>query len=229
VPLLAFPAVVRARPWRRWLVYGLVVVAVIGAVVVSLLLVGGRVALASFRSPAGWSSWQTVWALLDGNLRTGLLVAPADHFDLSVATIPVGNPARVPEWIRLVVFGLIYTGVFWQARLRESPRRLVAFVCVTLVLFFLWSKGWSPQWQTLLFPLLLLVLPLRRSVLFILVLSFVNLAEWPVLLSRGLNQWLYLTVVLRTALFVLLLAELARRLGWWSSAAQADGGTEDRT
>lgn len=212
VPLLAFPAVVRARPWRRWLVYGLVVVAVIGAVVVLLLLVGGPVALASFRSPAGWSSWQTVWALLDGNLRTGLLVAPADHFDLSVATIPVGNPARVPEWIRLVVFGLIYTGVFWKARLRESPRRLVAFVCVTLVLFFLWSKGWSPQWQTLLFPLLLLVLPLRRSVLFILVLSFVNLAEWPVLLSRGLNQWLYLTVPLRAGLFVLLVVELWRRV-----------------
>ena len=64
VPLLAFPAVVRSRPWRRWLVYGLVLVAVIGAVVVLLLLVGGPVALASFRSPAGWSSWQTVWALL---------------------------------------------------------------------------------------------------------------------------------------------------------------------
>ena len=148
MPLLAFPAVMRARPWRRWLVYGLVVAAMIGAVVALLLFVGGPVALASFRSPASWSSWQTVWALLDGNLRTGLLVAPADHFDLSTAAIPVGNPARVPEWIRLVIFGLIYTGVFWKARLRESPRRLVAFVCVTLVLFFLWSKGWSPQWQT---------------------------------------------------------------------------------
>ena len=73
------------------------------------------------------------------------------------------------------------------------------------------------------------MLPLRRSVLFILVLSFVNLAEWPVLLSRGLNRWLCLTVVLRTALFLLLLAELARRLRWWSSKAQAHGGTEDLT
>ena len=73
------------------------------------------------------------------------------------------------------------------------------------------------------------MLPLRRSVLFILVLSFVNLAEWPVLLSRGLNQWLYMTVVLRTVLFVLLLAELAHRLGWRTSEAQTDGGTEDRS
>jgi len=178
VPMLVFPAVVRTRPWRRWLLYGLIAAVVVAAVALPLLLIGGDVALTSFRSPAGRSSWQTVWALLDGNLCTGLLGAPADHFDLAMATAPSGNPARLPEGIRLLVFGL------------------------------LWSKGWSPQWQTLLFPLVLLALPLRRGVLFILVLSFVNLAEWPVLLSRGLNQWLYLTVPLRTGLFVLLLVDL---------------------
>jgi hypothetical protein len=221
VPLLAFPAVVRTRPWRRWLTYGLVAVAVIGVVVVPLLLVGGPVALASFRSSTAWSSWQTVWALLDGNLRTGLLVRPTDHFDPAVATPPVGNPARVPEWARLAVFGLVYAGVFWKARLRESPRGLVAFVCLTLILFFLWSKGWSPQWQTWLFPLLLLALPLRRSVLFILVLSFVNLAEWPVLLSRGMNEWLYLTVLLRTATFVLILVYLGQMV--WGGRREAGG------
>jgi hypothetical protein len=210
VPMLVFPAVVRTRPWRRWLTYGLIAAVVVAAVALPLLLVGEDVALTSFRSPAGRSSWQTVWALLDGNLRTGLLGAPADHFDLAMATAPTGNPARIPEWIRLVVLGLVYALLFWRARLGENPRRLVAFVCLTFVLFFLWSKGWSPQWQTLLFPLVLLALPLRRGVLFILVLSFVNLAEWPVLLSRGLNQWLYLTVPLRTGLFVLLLVDLWR-------------------
>ena len=238
VPLLAFPAVVRTRPWRRWLVYGLIAVAVMGAAVVPLLQVGGPVAVASFRSPAGWSSWQTVWALLDGNLRTGLLGAPANHFDLALATTPVGNPARVPEWARLVIFGLLYAIIFWRARppspnpsLRwrgEGPRRLVAFLCVTFVIFFLWSKGWSPQWQVLLFPLLLLVLPLRRSLLFILVLSFVNLAERPVLHSRGLNQWLYLTVPLRTGLLLLLLVELGRRYRWWRGPVrsfESEGGT----
>jgi len=208
VPLLVFPAVVRTRPWPRWLAYGLTAAAVIGAVVVPLVWAGGAMAVASFRAPGGWSSWQTVWALLDGNLRTGLLGAPSNHFDLALATMLVGNPARVPEWARLVFFGLLYAIIFWRARPGESPRRLVACVCLTLVVFFLWSKGWSPQWQVLLFPLLLLALPLRRGLLFILVLSFVNLAEWPVLLSRGLNQWLYLTVLTRTGLLVLLVVEL---------------------
>jgi hypothetical protein len=212
VPLLLFPAVMRTRPWRRWFTYGLIVVAVVGVVVLPLLLAGGHMARVSFLAPTGWSSWQTVWALLDGNLRTGLLVAPSQHFDPAAAVTPVGNPARVPAWATLLVFGLIYIVVFWKARPRQSPRRLVSFVCTTFLLFFLWSKGWSPQWQVLLFPLLLLVLPLQRSVLFILVLSFVNLAEWPVLLSRGLNQWLYLTVPLRTGLFVWLVVELWRRV-----------------
>jgi len=210
VPLLVFPAVVHTRPWRRWFTYGLMVTAVIGAVVAPLLLVGGQMAWVSFRAPAGWSSWETVWALIDGNLRTGLLVAPSEHFDVDAATIPVGNRARVPGWVRLIILGLLYAVIFWKARLGRSGRRLVAFVCITLLVFFLWSKGWSPQWQTLLYPLVLLALPLRRGVLFILVLSFVNLAEWPVLLSRGLNQWLYLTVPVRTALFLLLVVELWR-------------------
>ncbi len=211
VPLLLFPAVMRARPWRRWFGYGLVVAAIIGVVALPLLLLGGRMAWVSFLSPIGRSSWQTVWALMDGNLRTGLLVAPSDHFDPAIAMTPVGNPARIPAWVTLLAFGLIYGVIFQKARLRESPRRLVSFVCTTFILFFLWSKGWSPQWQVLLFPLLLLILPLQRSVLFILALSFVNLAEWPVLLSRGLNQWLYLTVPLRTALLVLLLVETIKR------------------
>ncbi len=212
MPLLIFPAVARTRPWRRWLAYGLVTAAVIGIVAAPLLILGGPMALASFRAPMSWSSWSTAWALLDGNLRTGLLGGTDIHFDLPSATKPVGNPSLVPEWIKLAAFGILYTVIFWQAQVRQDLRRLVALVGATFVTFFLWNKGWSPQWQVLLFPLVLLVLPLRRSVLFILVLSFVNLAEWPVFLSRGMNPWLYLTVPLRTALHILLLIELVRAM-----------------
>jgi hypothetical protein len=213
MPLLVFPAVLRTRPWRRWLAYGLVTAVVIGAIATPLLILGGPMALASFRAPLSWSSWSTAWALLDGNLRTGLLGGTDIHFDLLKATKPVGNSSLVPEWIKLVVFGVLYAVMFWKANVRQDLRRMVALVGATFVTFFLWSKGWSPQWQALLFPLLLLVLPLRRSVLFILVLSFVNLAEWPVMLSRGMNQWLYLTVSLRTMVLLLLLVDLVRALG----------------
>ena len=219
LPVLVFPVLAKTRSWQRWLVGGLLVAAVIGAAAVGLLIAGGPVAVASFRSLTSRTSWQTVWALIDGNLRTGLLGAPAEHLDLSKATAPVGNPSRVPDLVRLLVFGAVYGLAFWKARLCEAPRRQVAFVAFTLVLFFLWSEGWSPQWQALLFPLLLLVLPLRRGILFIVVLSLVNLAEWPVLLSRGLNEWLYLTITLRTVLFIVLLVELGQVV--WKRPASA--------
>jgi hypothetical protein len=57
---------------------------------------------------------------------------------------------------------------------------------------------------------MLLSLPLERTVLYVIVLTFINLAEWPVMLSRGFNQWLYLTVPLRTVLLVLIAVELWR-------------------
>jgi hypothetical protein len=58
----------------------------------------------------------------------------------------------------------------------------------------------------------LLALPYRRGILSVVTLSVVNLAEWPVLLSRGMTGWLYVTVPLRTGLLVLLAADLWRHL-----------------
>jgi len=225
VPLLILPAVMRTRPARRWLSYSLVVGMVVMAIAVPLLWVGGPFAVASFRSIVARGSYETVWALIDGNLSTGLLGAATDHFDLAKATAPAGNPARLPEWLKTGLFGVLYLFIFLKAdlnlNLNLNLKRLVSFVCLTLVVFFLWSKGWSPQWQVFLLPLILLALPYRRGLLFVLTLSVVNLAEWPVLLSRGLNEWLYLTVPLRTALLVLLAAELWQRVHGWSAGEQA--------
>jgi hypothetical protein len=83
---------------------------------------------------------------------------------------------------------------------------------MTLCLFFLWSKGWSPQWQVMLIPLILLVFPNGHGVLYCLVLGFVNFLEWPLALSRGLNRLLIVTVPLRTLLMLLLLLEF-----YWQS------------
>jgi hypothetical protein len=46
----------------------------------------------------------------------------------------------------------------------------------------------------------------------VIVLGFVNLLEWPVILSRGLTQALPLTILARTLLFVLLAWELYRQM-----------------
>jgi hypothetical protein len=63
-----------------------------------------------------------------------------------------------------------------------------------------------------LIPLLLLSLKEQRAVLFIIVLSFINFLEWPVMLSRGLIELLPITVLARTLVFALIALELYRKL-----------------
>jgi hypothetical protein len=220
-PLLFLPVAVRfRRDWREALRYVAATMAVVVVVVGLLAALSPMYTLASLRSLASRASWQTVWALVDGNLGTGAY--GANRLDPAVAILPQGNPARVPSWLAVPLFGMLYLWLWHRVASTSTPAppgagpsldlRLVRFFTVTVLLFFLWSRGWSPQWLGMVAPLVLLCLPLERSVLYLSVLTFINIAEWPVLLSRGMNQWLYLTVPLRTALLVLLTVELWRKL-----------------
>jgi hypothetical protein len=203
-----------AAAWRlRGLKTALLIGA--GALLISLLillpflLTSPAMTTASLLSQAGKSSYQTVWALLDGNDTTGNFGPLIDHFDPAKATQPLHNPARIPSWLTLLPFAGL--GLFWLTRPRRLPDinlDALVFTALTFVVFFLWSPGWSPQWQLFLIPLLLLTLIENRAVLFIIVLGFVNFLEWPVILSRGLPQLLPLTIIIRTLLFGLLAFEL---------------------
>jgi hypothetical protein len=214
-PLLFLPAAVRfRRNWREALTVIAVALAVVVVVLGILAALSPAYTGASLRSLGSRASWQTVWALIDGNLGTGAY--NANRLDPAAAVLLQGNPARVPSWLATLLFGVLYLwlwiGIADDPRSATVALRLLRFTTVTVLLFFLWSRGWSPQWLGTLVPLVLLSLPLERAVLYLVVLTFVNIAEWPVLLSRGMNQWLYLTVLLRTGLLVLLVVEVWRRL-----------------
>lgn len=219
------PALLLATTWRflaprRALRYTLIALAVVVLIIGPFVIASPRFALASLQAQANKSSWETVWALLDGNLSTGNFGPIADHFDPARATTPLGNPPRLPPWLTLAAFGALYLYLFFDGgRRREDgltpslieegskgrgPSSIIAFTGLTWCLFFLWSRGWSPQWQMLVLPFVLLGLPLGRAVLFSLALSSVNFLEWPVLLSRGWFWSLWLTVPLRTLLIGLL-------------------------
>jgi hypothetical protein len=214
-PMLFLPVAVRfRRDWRES--FGTVVLAllVVVGVLGLLAMLSPAYTWASLRSLGSRASWQTVWALVDGNLGTGAY--NANRLDPDAAALPQGNPARVPSWITVLLFGMLYLWLWTRPscdlQLPACRLRLLRFTTVTVLLFFLWSRGWSPQWLGTLVPLVLLCLPLERAALYLVVLTFINIAEWPVLLSRGLNQWLYLTVLLRTGILVLLVVELWRRV-----------------
>lgn len=218
-PLLLFlPVMFRfRRNWREAIVYIGVAVAVVGLVVGVLAAFSPTYTLASLRTLAGRASWETVWALIDGNLKTGNY--QANRLDPAAVTVPQGNPARVPTWLTTLLFGGLYLWLWRRTPAGGQARQAPRLTTMTMVLFFLWSRGWSPQWLGMLAPLMLLSLPLERAALYLVVLTFVNIAEWPVLLSRGLFQGLYLTVPMRTALLALVLTEIAR----WYRRGSPDG------
>jgi hypothetical protein len=197
-PLLFLPVAARfRRNWRETAIY-------------AAIALSPAYTWASLRSLSSRASWQTVWALVDGNLGTGIV--NASRLDPAAADLPQGNPAVVPTWLTTLLFGALGLWLWWKTPAAPEPRRVLGFTALIVTLFFLWSRGWSPQWLGVLAPLMLLLLPLERAVLVLVVLTFINVAEWPVLLSRGLNQWLYLTVPARTILFVLLAVDLWRRI-----------------
>jgi len=167
---------------------------------------------ASLQSQAAKGSWETVWALLDGNLRTGNFGPLDERFDPAAAELAQGNPPFLNPWLRLAIFGALGLFLFLRARL-DSPRRALAFAGLTSTIFFLWSPGWSVQWVLYLLPLILLTLPQRMALLLGAAHLFINLLEWPVLLSRGLFDTLPLTILLRAFLLLLL------ALVWWQQCA----------
>ncbi|MCA9907034.1 MAG: hypothetical protein KC519_00170, partial [Anaerolineae bacterium] len=115
--------------------------------------------------------------------RTGNFGPIQDRFDPAKASELLGNPAVIPGWLRLAVAAGI--GVLIYARTRRyDARGLVAFVTITLLIFFLQAQGWSTQWQAQIIPLLLLALPTRNTVLGLVLLSLAAFAEYPFLFIR---------------------------------------------
>lgn len=203
-----FPGLAFVATWRRYSLKQMVrtgVLCLLPLVVAYGVLwaVSPAFTAASLRSQASKGSWETVWALLDHNLRTGNFGALEDRLNPAAAQQALGNPPLVPPLASLILLG----GIGAAGLLSVHPvddRQSLALVGFALCLLFLWSPGWSPQWCLYLLPLILLVLPFPRAGLFSSVFILINLLEWPVLLSRGYFNLLWGPVLLRTLLLVLL-------------------------
>ncbi len=201
-PALVFPAWFRRRgsAARR---------ALAPAVGLTLLVWGlayalaPNMALASLMSQMSKGSWETVWALIDGNLRTGLFGPLSTRFDPQQATVTYGNPSRLSPWVTLLPF--LALGLWAWRRFRpHQVAQEMAFIGLTSALFFLWIPGYSPQWVLYLLPWIFLSLPWPRALLFGLTLTLIHLVEWPLALSRGMFTALWWIIPLRTFLIALL-------------------------
>lgn len=220
-PVLILGALWRFRDVRAALKYSLIALAVFVLAYVPLFAQNAEMTLPSLTAQFGKASYQTVWALLDGNYMTGNFGSIESHFDPAQANVLTGNPAVVPSWLRLGVAAAIGLFVFVRTR-RFDDRGLVAFVGITLLIFFLQSQGWSPQWVVQIIPLVLLTFPTKNGVYAVVVLSVLTFVEYPVLFIRtgdtggvvsgGLVMPFAALVIARTALLVALCVAFYFRL-----------------
>lgn len=164
---------------------------------------------ASWIAQMSKGSWETVWALIDGNMTTGSFGPLVDRFTPESAAESMGNPARIDPRLSLALFTFVGLILFVKYPCVDNQSR-VAFLTITWCIFLLWSPGWSPQWILYLIPLIFLSMPDRTGILLVVILTLVNLLEWPLLLSRGDIWGLWLTVPLRTFLIILTLILLLK-------------------
>ena len=182
-PFLLLPTLWRFYDRRRALRYTMISGGLVALVLGGMLVWGGKMGEASLLAQFNKSSYQSAWALIDGNMITGSFAGPESRFDADNAFKLLGKAAVIPWWLRLIGFAGLGLYLFTR-KLRQDERGILAFFTVTLLLFFLWAQGWSPQWVLTLTPLLLLNFPDRNGVLLCLVLSLMSFVEYPVLFMR---------------------------------------------
>ncbi|MBS3751865.1 MAG: hypothetical protein KGY46_00580 [Anaerolineales bacterium] len=202
-PIMVVPVIWKKKPGKRALVITIFIVGIMAVVWGSLFVLNPVMTQASFTAQIKKGSWETLWALIDGNLGTGNFVPEIDRQRPQTALLSSGNAPKVSPWITLLVFAGFGIWLFLKTKLQDL-RQLTSFVGLTFIIFFIWSPGYSPQWLLYLLPLIFLSLPISEAGLFGLVLVLINLLEWPVLLSRGFFWSLYLIVPLRSLVMALL-------------------------
>lgn len=198
-PVLIFPAVWKKWPFKKAMACTLVIVLILVIVYGSLFVFSPDFTVASLVSQANKGSWETIWALIDQNYRTGNFGALEERLDPLSAFRPIGNPAVFSPWITLIIFGGIGYWRWRNAQIKNGIQ-IVALIGFSWCMFFLWAPGWSPQWEIYLITFLLLGLPVQPGILLGTTLILVNLLEWPVLFSRGQIEYLPFTIIMRTIL-----------------------------
>lgn len=177
-----------------------------------ILLGGFDWIVASFKSLTNVASWSTIWALIDGNWMPGFVGDIETRIQLNMAGITYGNPAIIPDLIKLLVFGAIYALFYFQPTNIHNPRKFLRFITFSAMVFILWSKGWSPQWNMLVIPLVLLTFPNRYGLSVVISLSLLSLLEWPVADALQSQTLLALVILARTGILIHILIKTLRKV-----------------
>ena len=200
----------REPTWQRRVLLIAVTLVTIIVVALPFALLNPELFVSSWTVNLERSSWETIWALLEGYTGWGS-AGGANRFDPTAAGANQ-HPSTLP-WLAISVgFALLYLWLWTRRTDWHDDRRAVAFTGLTMNLVMLYLKGYSPQYLVWLLPFVILLLPGFRGITYALLLSIVNIVEYPLYFSWLRNQpWvLACTVLARTGLLILLAIEYGR-------------------
>lgn len=218
VPVVAVPAAWQhMKGWRQRLRLILATLLVILSIAAPFLAIAPETFVQSLKAPIVRSTWETVWALIDGYYSYGV-AGGYDRFDPAMAGASQ-HSTRLP-WLTISIgFALFYLVLFFQRVDWSDARRVVAFTALGQNLLSLYFKGYSPQFLVMLLPFILVLIPGWRGIAYALLLSAVNLVEYPIyFLVLPDQHWLLAgTVLLRTLILVVLSLEYAGQVYDWKT------------
>ncbi len=203
--LLLLPVVKLLWPdLKRIVGYGLTLGATFAAFYVPFVLIGsGRWVQASMAAIFKVGSWATPWALIDGNWGSGSYGELTNRLDLAQASVTHANPAAVSPLIPLaLLLGLSAWVFFLPIQAQPGRRHVIWLTLAAIIIFHLWSKGWSPAWAGLIIPFILLAFPDGRGLKLVLWLSGLLFLEWPLAAAFESRFLLAFTIAARTVLFL---------------------------
>jgi hypothetical protein len=198
----------RAAGLRDGALYVVTTAVTVLALAAPFLLIRPVWLLTLARAVAGRSSWETVWAILGGYYGYG--VVAGDRLNPAETAFAV-HPNALPWLAIALVFAVFYLAVWLPRADYRQPRRVVALTGLTVTLFLLYSKGYSPQFLVYLLPFIVLLFPNRRGVAYSLLLTTLNILEQPVyfVLAPDARQLLVMVVAARWLVLGVLLFEFA--------------------
>lgn len=210
IPILALPMIWQRMPSRKSrTVLLLAALTTVTLLALPFALINPSTSLAYIRNLMSRSSYQTIWALMDGYHSYGLVAPIGSRFDPSSATWAAHTGGGGYGLWSAAGFAILFI-LIWTRRIDwRDNRRATAFVALTWCLFALWIKGYSPQWTVNVIPFVALLMPNLRGAVYLAILATGLVAEWPVAfqLIGGQEWYLDAIIVWRTALTALLAFE----------------------
>ncbi|MEM7342874.1 MAG: hypothetical protein AAF485_01400, partial [Chloroflexota bacterium] len=181
---------------------------VFGLTIIILLLpfaiFGQEWVLASARSMSQRASWETIWAVMEGYYGFGVVLG--DRLNPNETRFAIHN-GSLPWWLITLFFAALYAFLFSRPADYSKPRNVVAFAGLTISIFMLYSKGYSPQFLVYLLPFIVLLFPNGRGLTYALIFTGLNILEQPIYFVMLPNEaWLLIFIVVARFFFTIIMA-----------------------